>query len=328
MGPGLANMSAGLLLLLCLLAHEAKSASVSLAQDLERPQLIPVALSRSTEDSEFYKHEDRLCRKCPAGSHVEEHCVTSKTSGKCSQCEEGAEFTEYPNALSKCLTCRVCRKDEVQLSGCNSSKNTQCTCKNGTFCSPDHPCEICQRCRLSCPEGEVQVSSCTPQSDIQCVHPTGPPPPVAGGITGWAAAGIAALLILVLLVVLLLCCYGRNSSSRGDPRKKSVSFKFPLTKAHVLSPLRNCTRARLGTQDNMRNEQLDQESQHGLLAASDCKEAVRKNSRCETTTPSAAESAPKQEVLQRNPASIMASRRRKLVPGKDPIESKCWGGLF
>ncbi|KAG6934482.1 tumor necrosis factor receptor superfamily member 10A-like, partial [Chelydra serpentina] len=34
-----------------------------------------------------------------------------------------------------------------------------------------------------------------------------------------------------------------------------------------------------------------------------------------------AESAPKQEVLQRNPASIMASRRRKLVPGKDPIET-------
>nr|XP_005285197.1 tumor necrosis factor receptor superfamily member 10A [Chrysemys picta bellii] len=319
MSPGLASMSTSLLLL-CLLAHEAKSASVSLAQYPEGPPLIPVALSRGTEDSEFYQHEDHLCRKCPAGFHVEKHCVTSNTSGKCSQCEEGVEFTEYPNALSKCLTCRVCRKDEVQLSRCNSSKNTQCTCKNGTFCSPDHPCEICQRCRLRCPDGDVQVSSCTPQSDIQCVHPTGPPP-VAGGIAVWTAVWIAALvIILILLAVLVWCWYSRNSSSGGDSRKMSPSFKFSLTKAHILSPLRNCTRGRLATQDNRRNEQLDQESQHGLLAVSDPKEAVRKNSQCETTALSAADSAPKQE---RNPASQMASRRKKLVPGrgKDPIET-------
>ncbi|XP_065440598.1 tumor necrosis factor receptor superfamily member 10A isoform X2 [Chrysemys picta bellii] len=249
MSPGLASMSTSLLLL-CLLAHEAKSASVSLAQYPEGPPLIPVALSRGTEDSEFYQHEDHLCRKCPAGFHVEKHCVTSNTSGKCSQCEEGVEFTEYPNALSKCLTCRVCRKDEVQLSRCNSSKNTQCTCKNGTFCSPDHPCEICQRCRLRCPDGDVQVSFCTPQSDIQCVHPTGPPP-VAGGIAVWTAVWIAALvIILILLAVLVWCWYSRNSSSGGDSRKMSPSFK-------------------------------------------------------------------------RNPASQMASRRKKLVPGrgKDPIET-------
>ncbi|CAM5177659.1 unnamed protein product [Eretmochelys imbricata] len=331
MSPGLASMSASLLLLLCLLAHGAKSASVSLAQDPEGHQLIPIALSRSTEDSEFYKHEDHLCRKCPAGFHVEEHCVTSNTSGKCSRCKEGAEFTEYPNALSKCLTCRVCRKDEVQLSQCNSTKNTQCTCKNGTFCSPDHPCEICQRCRPRCPEGEVQVSSCMPQSDIQCAHPTGPPP-AADGITGWTAVGIVAplLVFMILLAVLLWCFYSRNSSSGGDPRKKSASFKvrFSLTKAHILSPLRNCARGRLGTQDNIRNEQLDQESQHGLLAVSGRKEAVRKDSQCETTALSAVASAPKQE---RNPASQMASGRRKLVPGrgKDPIETlRCSFDIF
>ncbi|XP_039379855.1 tumor necrosis factor receptor superfamily member 10A-like isoform X2 [Mauremys reevesii] len=270
------------------------------------------------EDLEFYEHEDHLCRKCPAGFHVEKHCVISNTSGKCSRCEEGAEFTEYPNALPKCLTCRVCRKDEVQLSRCNSSKNTQCACKNGTFCSPDYPCEICRRCRLRCPEGDVQVSSCMPQSDIQCEHPTGPPP-AAGGIAGWTAVGIVALVVVLILLAVLWCWYSRNSSSGGDSRKMSASFKFSLTKARILSPLRSCTRGRLATQDNRRNEQLDQESQHGLLAVSDPKEAVRKNSQCETTALSAADSALKQE---RNPASQMVSRR-KLVPGrgKDPIET-------
>ncbi|XP_067399795.1 tumor necrosis factor receptor superfamily member 10A-like [Emydura macquarii macquarii] len=304
------------LLLLCLLA-EARSASVLLTPDPEGPQLIPEALNRSTEVSEFYGYAGRLCRKCPAGFHVLDPCVTSNTSGNCSPCKEGAEFTEYPNALTKCLTCRVCRKDEVQLRPCSSIKNTQCACKNGTFCSPDHPCEICQRCRARCPEGVMQISACTPQSDIQCLSPTGLPP-AAGGVTGLLAVWIILLLVIVGLIGFFLWWYCRNSSSGGDHRKKSPSFK-----ARFLSPLRNCTRGRLGTQDNMRNEQLDQESQRELLAASDSKKAARKASGCQLVAPPTAVSAPEHQMLQTNPAPEMEGRRRKLVPvrGKDPTET-------
>ncbi|XP_074837763.1 tumor necrosis factor receptor superfamily member 10B-like isoform X2 [Carettochelys insculpta] len=203
------------------------SACVPLAQDPEgaRRGGIPEALSRSTEGSDFYKHEDRLCKKCAAGFHLVDHCSTPNTSGSCAPCKEGLEFTEYPNALPKCLSCRVCRKDEVQLSPCNSSKNTQCACKNGTFCSPDHPCEICHRCRTSCPIGEVQVSSCTRQSDIQCAHPTGPPP-AAGSITARIAVGILVpLLLLVLLSVYVWHKCSHSYSSGGNHTKKSASLK-------------------------------------------------------------------------------------------------------
>lgn len=37
--------------------------------------------------------------------------------------------------------------DQVELSPCSATRNTQCACRNGTFCSPDHPCEMCQKCR-------------------------------------------------------------------------------------------------------------------------------------------------------------------------------------
>lgn len=37
--------------------------------------------------------------------------------------------------------------DQVELSPCRADRNTQCACKNGTFCSPDHPCEMCQKCQ-------------------------------------------------------------------------------------------------------------------------------------------------------------------------------------
>ncbi|XP_074837764.1 tumor necrosis factor receptor superfamily member 10A-like isoform X3 [Carettochelys insculpta] len=296
------------------------SACVPLAQDPEgaRRGGIPEALSRSTEGSDFYKHEDRLCKKCAAGFHLVDHCSTPNTSGSCAPCKEGLEFTEYPNALPKCLSCRVCRKDEVQLSPCNSSKNTQCACKNGTFCSPDHPCEICHRCRTSCPIGEVQVSSCTRQSDIQCAHPTGPPP-AAGSITARIAVGILVpLLLLVLLSVYVWHKCSHSYSSGGNHTKKSASLK-----AHVLSRLRRCTQRRQGTQDNKRNEQWDRESGSRLLAVSDPKETAREDSQRETADPPLAPSASKLEVLPGNQVSEMTSRRRKLVPmnGKDPIET-------
>nr|XP_006135590.1 tumor necrosis factor receptor superfamily member 10B [Pelodiscus sinensis] len=307
MSPGLASV---LLLLLCAFAHEARPASISLTRSLEGPRSIPRAFSHSTEDSEFDEHEDHLRKTCPAGFYL-------NASMKCDKCEEGIEFTEFPNALSRCLPCHVCRKDEVQLSPCHSSKDTQCACKNGTFCSPDHPCEICQKCRTRCPEGEVQVSSCTLQSDIQCAHPTSPPP-AAGRITGMTVAGILVLLAVVgaLLGVWWWRRRNRKSSSEGDPTKKSASIKAH----HILSPLRNCARRRPGTQDNMRNEQLDQESRSVLLTVSDPEEAAREESQGETRAPQA--TAPKLEVLQQNPASGMASKRRKLVPigEQNPID--------
>ncbi|KFO71584.1 Tumor necrosis factor receptor superfamily member 10B, partial [Cuculus canorus] len=106
------------------------------------------------------------CKKCPA-----EHCQEQNSSSKCSPCA-GDEYIEYPNDFSKCIGCKTCRADQVQVSPCQPTRNTQCACKNGTFCSPDHPCEMCQKCRPRCSKDEVELAPCTPQSDRQCGPPT------------------------------------------------------------------------------------------------------------------------------------------------------------
>ncbi|KAF1398746.1 Tumor necrosis factor receptor superfamily member 10B, partial [Spheniscus mendiculus] len=93
-------------------------------------------------------------------------------SSKCLPCKED-EYIEYPNDFTKCLGCRTCREDQVELSPCRAVSDTQCACRNGTFCSPDHPCEMCQKCRPRCPENEMELAPCTPHSDRQCGPPTG-----------------------------------------------------------------------------------------------------------------------------------------------------------
>ncbi|KAM4644881.1 tumor necrosis factor receptor superfamily member 10A-like isoform 2-T2 [Amazona ochrocephala] len=70
------------------------------------------------------------------------------------------------------IYCRKCTADEVELSPCRATQNRQCACRNGTFCSPEHPCEMCQKCRPRCPKGEVELAPCTPSSDRRCGLPT------------------------------------------------------------------------------------------------------------------------------------------------------------
>ncbi|NXF31084.1 TR10B factor, partial [Nyctibius bracteatus] len=93
-------------------------------------------------------------------------------SSKCLPCKED-EYIEYPNDFPKCLGCRTCREDQVELSSCRAISDTRCACRNGTFCSPDHPCEMCQKCRPRCSKDEVELAPCTPDSDRQCRPATG-----------------------------------------------------------------------------------------------------------------------------------------------------------
>ncbi|NXS52480.1 TR10B factor, partial [Brachypteracias leptosomus] len=140
----------------------------------------------------------------------------------CSQCQEN-EYIEYPNGFHQCLGCQKCREDQVELSPCQADRNTQCVCRNGTFCSPDHPCEMCQKCQPWCPKGEVELAPCTPHSDLQC----GPPPPTSFS-SKWGG------------------CWRRGGGTRdgGD---------------YLVRQLTRFRRGGLGTQDNRYNEQVCQD---------------------------------------------------------------------
>ncbi|NXN58718.1 TR10B factor, partial [Rynchops niger] len=161
-------------------------------------------------------------------------------SSVCLPCEKD-EYIEYPNDFSKCLGCQRCREDQVELSPCRATSNTQCACKSGTFCSPDHPCEMCQKCRPRCPQGEVELAPCTPHSDRQCGPPT-------GTVSGFSynSIGIIVVGVVVLLVVLFClwkcsgcCCPGELQGSPGPP-----------------GALRGYQRGRTEMEDNFQNERI------------------------------------------------------------------------
>ncbi|NXK82352.1 TR10B factor, partial [Amazona guildingii] len=161
---------------------------------------------------------------------------------RCLPCKDD-EFIEYPNDLSRCFSCRMCREDEVELSPCRATQNRQCACRNGTFCSPEHPCEMCQKCRPRCPKGEVELAPCTPSSDRRCGLPTTTSP-------GLSMAVLAALAILAAVVILACvcckCCCCRSTGERGViPPSPQALHGF---------------RSRsLGTHDNRLNERFSQD---------------------------------------------------------------------
>ncbi|XP_010005472.1 PREDICTED: tumor necrosis factor receptor superfamily member 10B-like [Chaetura pelagica] len=182
-----------------------------------------------------------------SGTYVAEHCKEQNGSSKCLPCKKD-EYIEYPNDFTKCLGCQTCREDQVELSPCRNTSNTQCVCRNGTFCSPDHPCEMCQKCRPRCPEGEVELAPCTPHSDRRC----GPATTTSGLAGHWIALIILGPLAVVLGVFVLWKCYCHHSSGDG----KNLSSKSCSAMDYLRQQLRKLQRGGRGTQDNIRNEQL------------------------------------------------------------------------
>ncbi|NXU77683.1 TR10B factor, partial [Oreotrochilus melanogaster] len=165
-----------------------------------RDRLDPLDPSRD----EYYRVQDSdlYCRKCPA-----EHCHEQRGTSECLPCTPGG-YIAYPNGFTKCLGCQTCREDQVELRPCQSTSDTQCVCRNGTFCSPDHPCEMCQKCQPRCGEGEVELAPCTPHSDRRC----GPATPSSSSLPG----KVAIVLALAVLLVLGCCCFCRSPESSAD----------------------------------------------------------------------------------------------------------------
>ncbi|XP_029459620.1 tumor necrosis factor receptor superfamily member 10A-like isoform X2 [Rhinatrema bivittatum] len=208
---------------------------------------------RAYDTSENLNELDKRCKMCPPGDHVQ-GCEAPASQGTCSPCTEGTDYTEYPNGLSHCLPCRRCKPDEEEVSRCTRTRNAVCRCKQGTYCPPDHPCEVCLRCTPSCPEGENLVSPCNATADIQCVAHTDRPP----GISKSGAITIAVVGIL-LLVLILVCVY---FCKKNIPGSKNFLRYFQGC-LHALT--RKCCQAEVEGRDNLRNEEMETQERRLLL---------------------------------------------------------------
>ncbi|XP_050766068.1 tumor necrosis factor receptor superfamily member 10A-like [Gymnogyps californianus] len=282
------------LLLVLVLVTGAASRTSAAALD-RRDKLDPLDPSRAGEEFYQVQDSDRYCKKCPAGTYVAEHCKEQNGSSKCLPCKED-EYIEYPNDFPKCLGCRTCREDQVELSPCQAVRDTQCACRNGTFCSPDHPCEMCQKCRPRCPKDEVEQAPCTPHSDRQCGPPTGTFSDSSNHLIVTITVAVVVILFVLSIVVWKCCC----RRSPGDGR--DLSGKSCSVMGYLLRQLMYQRRG-LGTQDNIRNERFSRDQLLPRASGS--------------VTPS----APGPEVMLPRTSCPSVKPRRNLVPveGTDPV---------
>ncbi|NXH29005.1 TR10A factor, partial [Myiagra hebetior] len=152
----------------------------------------------------------------PSGTYVAEECKEQNTSGRCVPCDDG-EFMEYSNAFRQCRDCGKCREDQVEVKPCQLIRNTVCACRNGTFCPPDHPCEMCQKCRPRCPEGQVVLKPCTPYSDLQCGPATDTGPEHI-----WAI--VLVLVVFGVALCVWCCCRSPAPGRTGEGDESHLQF--------------------------------------------------------------------------------------------------------
>ncbi|XP_061205738.1 tumor necrosis factor receptor superfamily member 10B-like [Neopsephotus bourkii] len=261
-------------------------------------------------EEEFYlvQNSNIYCRKCAAGTYVAEHCKEQNGFSKCLPCRDN-EYIEYPNDLPVCFVCRTCREDEVELSPCRATQNTRCACRNGTFCSPEHPCEMCQKCQPRCPKGEVELAPCTSSSDRRCGPPTTTIPSLSTSSIVIISVMVTGLFVGLLCLWKYCCCH--STGDRRDLSGKPCNVMDHAAQLVCVSLwlqdylLQRVIRFRsrnLGNQDNRLNEIFPQDP---LLPS---------------TPGPVTPSAPGAEVLVPGSSQPTGKPRKKLVPveGAEP----------
>ncbi|XP_072835175.2 tumor necrosis factor receptor superfamily member 10A isoform X1 [Pogona vitticeps] len=234
--------------------HEAKAVSLLQMQNPTEPSREALEICNKGSElsgKKLYPHNGQCCEQCPPGFQVDKHC-TPTTPTTCEPCHKDT-YIKYHNTQQHCFPCEECRQlDQVEIQSCSPTNNTQCSCKNGTFCSPDLPCETCHKCRLRCPDGEEMVQACTPTSDIQCQPYTTPPTPAE---TGSKVLFIAFMVVLGLLLVILILAFTFRRHCRCWHK---VGERDSTVTLNCKSFLGNC-QGQHGERDNERNESAEVE---------------------------------------------------------------------
>ncbi|XP_070621804.1 tumor necrosis factor receptor superfamily member 10A-like isoform X2 [Erythrolamprus reginae] len=221
-------MRASWLLTLCIVAYLWHEATTATLPRTRNPEVILPEKADNDTNQYYMAYDNHICKKCPPGTYVLNQCTFPRTEGTCQPCEKDRYYKTL-NSYHSCFSCRACRTlDEVEIKKCTATTNTECACKNGTFCSSSQPCEICTKCMTSCGPGERKVQDCTPTSDIQCLPDTTSSPATSSPGQGshGLAWGIAAGVVVVLVVlVLCVCCWKKHRTvCTGFLNRKRTQF--------------------------------------------------------------------------------------------------------
>ncbi|XP_066439545.1 tumor necrosis factor receptor superfamily member 10B-like isoform X2 [Eleutherodactylus coqui] len=207
---------------------------VILVVSSELPGKLHISHNRTERDKECYedeyRHRDKCCRTCLAGTRVSAHCTENHARGVCEACTPGESYIAGPSGMEECLPCLVCKDDKVMVQECTPKTDRICECKPGYYCIPEEPCEICSRCSR-CGKGLRIKEQCTPTSNTVCedlsappeptstkatvkeehTEPTDPPDRPSVSKTDPVVAAIVVPLLLILIAVLVwLYCRRRD----------------------------------------------------------------------------------------------------------------------
>nr|BAM44717.1 tumor necrosis factor receptor superfamily member 6 [Oplegnathus fasciatus] len=137
--------------------------------------LVLVALSQTEATNRgqcqdgTYKHEGRECCLCAAGLHLEQHCSTNLTQGKCKACPSEM-YKSHPTSEVHCEPCTSCSQQNANLmeaEPCTPGKDRKCRCKEDHYCdSVVETCTLCQPCTKCGAEGIK--ADCTATSNRVC----------------------------------------------------------------------------------------------------------------------------------------------------------------
>ncbi|XP_051478061.1 uncharacterized protein LOC127385898 isoform X2 [Apus apus] len=123
----------------------------------------------------------------------------------------GAEDCPEGEYFSGGHCCVLCPADQITLTTCTLTRDTECQCKQGYFC-PTEGCEICHRRSTTYPEGKDTVQNCNATTDVGCDSPG----------QGSLAPFIVVLIILGGFAALLLFLIRKLKSRKAASTDKDV----------------------------------------------------------------------------------------------------------
>lgn len=118
---------------------------------------------------EFLSEDGICCNVCLPGFKLLKTCQIKHQRSNCTRCPVG-QFMDKPNYSPNCFSCKRCKpaRSEIQISPCESYRNTICGCKEGFYKNIIDPKTFeCLKCK-ECHHDEREKHKCLPLSNTVC----------------------------------------------------------------------------------------------------------------------------------------------------------------
>nr|XP_033779378.1 CD27 antigen-like isoform X1 [Geotrypetes seraphini] len=147
-----------------------------------------------------YAWTGHCCSRCPAGTHMQSRCTSTKDT-LCRSCLQEIEYNPEWNTKYQCESCRQCVNQFIYKRHCNLTTDSQCLCIAGKRCWD----EGCTRCITDIPASTPDAGVPTATEKEQHTWPVqkSEKPPRSQDELVLLMAGFLSLAFLITFVCIL-----------------------------------------------------------------------------------------------------------------------------